>query len=412
MDSSRSHRPHSVPRHVAGLLTPTAAAASRVALERAAPLRLQRLRVAATDGARERIRPRRPRMRALRVGPGGALGWHSTPVPAPPGPLAAVVRPIAVATCDMDRSIALGATPFPLPLQLGHECVAEVLAVGAEVRDHRPGQRVVVPFQISCGACPPCRDGRTGSCASVPPISMYGFGVAGGHWGGAIADELAVPFADGMLVPLPGGVDPAAAASVADNASDAYRHIAPHLPQLRERQPDAPVLIVAGMDTRSTFSASVALYTGQVALALGAARVVLVDARADVRDHAERLGLEALEPAALRGRLSSPLVVDMSASSRGLAAALAATAPDGVCSSAGGLHRIAKVPASLMYGRNVTLHLGRSHIRSLIPHVLELVAAGRLHPERVITQQASLDDAVTALGDYVRAGGTKTVLTA
>jgi alcohol dehydrogenase len=109
--------------------------------------------------------------------------------------------PLPVATCDLDRPLALGATPFPLPLRFGHECVAEVLSVGDQVARLRPGQRVVVPFQISCGSCSPCQAGHTGNCASVPPISMYGFGVAGGHWGGALSDQLAVPYADAMLVP-------------------------------------------------------------------------------------------------------------------------------------------------------------------------------------------------------------------
>jgi alcohol dehydrogenase len=71
-----------------------------------------------------------PPMRALVALPGGRLSWRSVPTPPPPGPAGAVVRPIAIATCDMDPLIALGASPFPLPLQLGHEWVAEVLAVG------------------------------------------------------------------------------------------------------------------------------------------------------------------------------------------------------------------------------------------------------------------------------------------
>jgi alcohol dehydrogenase len=116
--------------------------------------------------------------------------------------------------------MGLGATPFLTPLQFGHECVAEVLAVGSDVTECRPGQRVVGPFQISCGGCAACSAGRTGNCETVPPIAMYGFGVSGGHWGGAVADELAVPYADGMLVALPRGIEPAAVASVADNIPD------------------------------------------------------------------------------------------------------------------------------------------------------------------------------------------------
>ena len=169
-------------------------------------------------------------MRALIAAPGGRLRWRDVPAPPPPGPLGAVVHPIATSTCDLDCPLTLGATQLPLPLHLGHECVADVLAVGERVTTVKVGDRVVVPFQINCGVCEPCRAGRTGSCSGVPPISMYGMGFGAGHWGGAFSDQLAVPFADAMLVALPEGIDPVAAASVADNVCDAYRHIAPHLP--------------------------------------------------------------------------------------------------------------------------------------------------------------------------------------
>lgn len=119
-----------------------------------------------------------------------------------------------------------GTTPFLTPHGFAHECVAEVMYIGAEVAAIRPGS-VWLSFQISCGECFFCRSGRTGDCQAVPPISMYGLGVIGWHWGGAVADGLAVPFADGMLVPLSDRIEPAAAASVADNVSGGYRHIAP-----------------------------------------------------------------------------------------------------------------------------------------------------------------------------------------
>jgi alcohol dehydrogenase len=92
----------------------------------------------------------------------GRLAWWDTPVLAAPAPGGAVVMPLAMATCDLDRPVGLGATPFPLPLHFGHECVGEVLAVGEAVRMVRPGDRVAVPFQISCGTCLACRNRLTG----------------------------------------------------------------------------------------------------------------------------------------------------------------------------------------------------------------------------------------------------------
>jgi alcohol dehydrogenase len=409
---ARLHRPRGWLGHVAAVLSPDAVFAGRIALEREGRQRLQRLLAATADATRERLRPARRRMRALVVWPGGRLAWRCVPAPPDPGPGEAIVRPIAVATCDLDRPLALGATPFPLPLRFGHECVAEVLSVGGEVTRVRPGQRVVVPFQISCGRCRPCQWGRTGNCAAVPPISMYGFGVGGGHWGGALSDELAVPYADAMLVPFPDGLDPVAAASVADNVCDGYRHVAPYLPDLLRQDPDTEVLIVAGVTRCPVFSASVPLYAGLVARALGASNVVLADSRAWVRDHAERLGLEPITPRELRRRRPAPLVVDSSTTPRGLALALSKTAPDGVCSSAGTLHARQRLPVGTMYGRNTTFHIARTHVRMLIPPVLELMTHGRLHPEAITTTVASFDDAPAALRDHLLGGATKTVVTA
>jgi alcohol dehydrogenase len=311
----------------------------------------------------------------------------------------------------MDCPIMLGATQIPLPLHVGHECVAEVLSIGSQVKSVRPGDRAIVPFQISCGTCPSCLAGRTASCTSVPPVSMYGFGFAGGHWGGAYADELAVPYADAMLVPLPKGIDPAAAVSVADNVCDAYRHIGPHLPAALERDRDARVLVVAMLDKRSPFTPSCPLYTGLIAKAMGAREVVFADARPHVREHATRLGMHAVSPRELRRMEPFPLVADVSASD--LQTALECTAPDGVCSSSGGLHRHARIPLLSMYVRNATLHLARTHARAAMPAVLELMRSGDLRPETVTTRVAALDEAPAVLREHIRdPRSVKTVLLA
>lgn len=125
---------------------------------------------------------------------------------------------------------------------------------------------------------------------------MYGFGLAGGHWGGALAEQLAVPYADAMLVALPDGIQPVAAASVADNVCDAHRHVAPHLPALLRRDPDASVLILGALSPRTRYSASVPLYTALIAQTLGARHVLVVDARPHARTHAHRLGTPGPAP--------------------------------------------------------------------------------------------------------------------
>ncbi|MGI3781897.1 MAG: alcohol dehydrogenase catalytic domain-containing protein [Janthinobacterium lividum] len=405
-----SYRPAPLPRRVAAVLSGTRPVLA-VAMERNLGLRAARIRASVSDRVAQRRRPTRPRMRALVLRGPGRLEWRDVPGPVPPGPDGAVVRPIAMATCDLDRPLALGRTTFPLPLQLGHECIAEVVSIGEQVRRISVGDQVVVPFQVSCGRCPACASGRTGSCRDVPPLSMFGFGAAGGAWGGVLADRVGVPFADAMLVPLPNGVDPAAAASSADTLADAYRHVAPHLATVLGHPEGPRVVALGAVDRSSPFSASVPLFVGLITRALlPGCDFLLVDERPWVRDQAERLGLAAGPVKSLRGR-RAPLVVDASASPRGLRIALAAVAADGWCSCAGILHASARIPASLMFGRNVTLSIARSHIREAIPPVLDLLATRQVDVGGVITQQGSFDDGVELMNAHVLGRHTKTVLT-
>jgi alcohol dehydrogenase len=191
---------------------------------------------------------------------------------------------------------------------------------------------------------------------------------------------------------------------------DGYRHVAPFADEVLARDPDAEMLIIAGIGRRTVVSASITLYAGLVAKALGLRSVHLVDRRQHVREHAEQLGFVAHRPSELRGLGLYPLVMDASAGPAGLKEALAHTAPDGFCSSAGAIHRNSVIPSGVMFGRNMTLRIARSHARALIPHVLELMQAGKLEPQRVTTHLASIDDAPRAIRDHALGEATKTIL--
>jgi alcohol dehydrogenase len=169
---------------------------------------------------------------------------------------------------------------------------------------------------------------------------------------------------------------------------------------------------MGALERDSLFSASVPLYAGLMARALGARDVLLIDARPHARAHAQRLGLRAVPPRDRRAAGRAALVVDASTTARGLRAAMACTADDGILSSAGSLERTARIPLLRTYGRNLTLHLGRAHARTIIPAVLELMTSGALHPEAVTTTVAPIDDAPAALREHYVAGGVKTILTA
>ena len=211
--------------------------------------------------------------------------WQEVPEPVIEDGRQALVRPIAVALCDADQPAILGESPAAVPVALGHEFVADVAEVGEDVGTVSAGDRVIVPFQISCGHCVRCAGGQTGDCTTVDRLSMYGFGGLGGPWGGALSDLVRVPFADAMLLPLPKGVEPSTVASASDNIPDGWRTVAGPL----ERTPQAEVFIVGG-GTRS-----IALYAVQVALMFGASRVVYADTDADRLATAQELGAEPLD---------------------------------------------------------------------------------------------------------------------
>jgi alcohol dehydrogenase len=323
-------------------------------------------------------------MRELTLVEPRGLEWADADEPRRRDDRDALVRPLAVATCDLDEMIISGSTPWQPPIAVGHECVAEVL----EAADAGPeaGVLVSVPFQISCGDCARCRRGLTGNCESVPFLSMYGFGAAGGNWGGFLSDVVRVPYANHMLAPLPRGVSPEAAASVSDNISDGWRLVAPGL----ERWPGGEVLIAGG-------SPSVGLYGVQVALALGAGLVVYCDVEDERLRKAERLGAEVVE--GYPERLGPfPITAMVAADPAALALAARSTAPDGICTCAGIVFEPdTAIPLLEMYTKITTFQTGRVHARSTMPRVFELMADGRIHPEAVTDRVLGWDEAPNAL---------------
>jgi threonine dehydrogenase-like Zn-dependent dehydrogenase len=327
-------------------------------------------------------------MRSLVLEAPQQLAWQDIPEPRRRHEREAIVRPLAVATCGLDQPMVFGLTPFALPIHLGHECVAEVV----EGPDRfSPGDRVVVPFQISCGVCPRCQRGQTGNCASVAPLSMYGFGELGGAWGGMLSDLALVPYAEAMLVPLPAGVDPAAVASVADNVPDGWRAVAPALAQ----RPGIEVLVVGGL------IGPIPLYAVDAALALGAASVTYVDTDPARLSVAESLGATVVDGEPDRPLGLFPVTVDGTGTPDGLVATLRLTEWGGRCTSLGQLAETGPLPLFELYSRGVELHIGRAMVRPSIPAILDLVAAGRMRPQLVTSATVSWDDAPQALLDPV-----------
>lgn len=93
----------------------------------------------------------------------------------PPGAEEVLVRIGAAGLCHSDLSVINGNRPRPVPMVLGHEAAGTVVQVGSAIRDLSPGDRVVMTFQPTCGACLPCAEGRPALC--IPGAEANGRGV-------------------------------------------------------------------------------------------------------------------------------------------------------------------------------------------------------------------------------------------
>ncbi len=310
-------------------------------------------------------------MRQLTFEEAGRYGWREVPEPEITAPEQALVRPLMVACCDLDVAVCHGRLPLPPGYAVGHEGLAEVVAVGDDVNSVQVGDRVVVPFQISCGTCRECRRGVTGSCGSVPLMAAYGMApIAGLDGGGFMSDLVLVPYADAMLIGVPDAIEPIAIASLSDNIPDGWRAVAPYSEVLDKLDPAERRVLVVGR-------LSIGLYAAAFAAALGA-QVDYVDTDPQRLAAAEKLGAvvhDREKPDKSWDRY--PVTVHTSADASLLAATLRATWPDGVCTDTGVYYQpTVEMPLLSMYTRGVQFVTGRVNARVVIPHVLELLPDG------------------------------------
>lgn len=332
-------------------------------------------------------------MRALMFRGPMALAWEEVETPQLVEPRDALVRPIAVARCDLDPAIALGLYPMPAPFVMGHEMVGEVVAVGEAISNVHLGDKVIVPFQLSCMTCAPCLRGHTNACVNVPSGTAFGLGPHGGiDLGGALAELVRVPWADVMLIPLPEGMDPVVAAGIPDNVSDGYRCVAAPLAE----RPSAPVLVVGGL------APSVGLYAVMAALALGSERVVYVDDDAARLELAVAAGAEVVDAKdqwdSLKLAERFPIVVDANVLDPGRNFALRSVEPCGVCTSvSGGASSRSNLPLQSMYLKGVRYEIGRVHACATARPVLDLVSSGALDPARIINKVVPFSEAVEGM---------------
>ncbi|WP_221390699.1 formaldehyde dehydrogenase, glutathione-independent [Dyadobacter sp. NIV53] len=116
-----------------------------------------------------------------------------------------ILKIVSTNICGSDQHMVRGRTTAPSGLVLGHEITGIVLEAGRDVEFIKVGDLVSVPFNIACGRCRNCKEGKTGICLNVNPArpgAAYGYVDMGG-WVGGQAEYVMVPYADFNLLKFP-----------------------------------------------------------------------------------------------------------------------------------------------------------------------------------------------------------------
>jgi glutathione-independent formaldehyde dehydrogenase len=120
-------------------------------------------------------------------------------------PHGVILKVVTTNICGSDQHMVRGRTTAPQGLILGHEITGEVIEKGNDVEMLNIGDLLTVPFNIACGRCRNCREGKTGICLTVNPArpgAAYGYVDMGG-WVGGQAEYVMVPYADFNLIKFP-----------------------------------------------------------------------------------------------------------------------------------------------------------------------------------------------------------------
>src|SRR4051812_1501827 len=217
-------------------------------------------------------------MKAAVIHAPGKVTCDNVPDPKLKSETDAILKVTATAICGSDLHIYSGGIPQPRPMVLGHEFMGIIEEVGAEVKNLKRGDRVVVPFPISCGQCFFCSHDLPGHCENSNPEHY-------GPEGGLLTEKGGALFG---YTDLYGGYD----GGQAQYVRVPYAHVGPR--KVPDQLTDEQVLFltdifptgytgidwgeVKGGETIMIFgSGPVGIMAAKSAWLRGAARVVIVD---------------------------------------------------------------------------------------------------------------------------------------
>jgi len=329
----------------------------------------------------------------------------------------AVVRVERAAICGSDLHLYHGMMPDTrVGHTFGHEFIGVVEQVGSSVQHLSVGDRVMVPFHISCGTCWFCARGLFTNCHNVNPNAtavggIFGYSHTTGGYDGGQAERVRVPFADVGPQVIPDWLDPEDALMMTDALGTGY--FGAQLASIREG--DTVVVLGAG---------PVGLYAAKSAWFMGAGRVIVVDQfeylleKARTFAHAETINFAEVDDVVLEMKkqtdfLGADSVIDaVGAEADGnftqqLTSAklkLQGGAPTALNWAIDGVRKGGTVSAMGAYGpipnavkfgdamnKGVTIHMNQAPVKRQWPRLLEHIQAGHLKPSDIITHRIPLD---------------------
>ena len=294
-------------------------------------------------------------------------------------PTDAVVRIVRACVCGSDLHPYHQMPASAQGVPMGNEFVGVVDAVGSEVSSVKAGDFVISPFAWSDNTCDFCREGFQTSCRQGAFYAANGIG-------GAQAEAIRVPLADGTLVKAPVAEDSALVPSLL-TLSDVF--LTGHHAVVR-----------GGVDLGSTVTVigdgAVGLSAVLAARRLGAERIILMGRHADRTDLGRQWG--ATDVVAERGEEGIAKVLDLTGGD-GTHVVVEAVGHHpaydmavGVVRVGGAISRVgvpqyeeAPVGFASLFGKNITLTGGPAPVRAYIEELLPEVLDGRLEPGRSST---------------------------
>lgn len=333
-----------------------------------------------------------------------------------------VLRVTRAAICGSDLHLFHGFVPDTrVGTTFGHEFTGVVEEVGPSVHHLRPGDRVAVPFNISCGTCFYCSRGLYGDCESSNPANDLASGVFGyshttGGYDGGQAEYVRVPFADVGPMKIPDDMADEDVLLLTDVLPTGYQAV--EMGGVREG------------DTVAVFGCGpVGLVAARCAWLLGAARVIGIDRIGARLRFAERwAGAETIDlrrerdPVPVLKELTGGRGPDVCVDAVGLEASGSALqtllgrklklSPGSAVALGWAIHAVRKggtvsivgvygppanlVPIGVAMNKGLTLRMAQANVKRYMPRLLEHVRSGRIDGRGLITHRFPLEHAPRA----------------